>query len=279
MNKTLSLFGISALMMAAFSAQAATCRVVHWKPDTVLNITSAMYLGTRIELPADNVTDPVSSSELWTVEGAANQVVVKPNSDTEQGRTGVVRIWTNDGNAYDVIATRGPVNQNDTCVKIVADGMFFTPGARAALNGQSSRIAQGAAQSGMQVQQMQSQLTAQRQEADADKKKAVMEALRRFRYHIYTRYKWDQGKGFAAENLVSDVYDDGRFTYIRLYQPNRGLMSVETEVGGKNAVVPTKYDDAYGMYVVSGIYPKFTLRVDKSEINIARSDSKTNGEF
>ncbi|MNY67096.1 hypothetical protein D3C86_2046170 [compost metagenome] len=75
------------------------------------------------------------------------------------------------------------------------------------------------------------------------------------------------------------MYDDGRFTYIRLNQPNRGLLSVETEIGEKNAVVPTKYDDAYGMYVISGIYPKFSLKADEAQINVTRSDSRTNGEF
>ncbi|HDZ55287.1 hypothetical protein LCGC14_0393320 [marine sediment metagenome] len=127
--------------------------------------------------------------------------------------------------------------------------------------------------------QLQQQLVELKRQADDDKRKAVMEALRRFRYHVYTRYNWDQGKGFAAQGLVSDVYDDGRFTYIRLHQPNRGLMSVETEVGEKTAIVPTKYDDTYGMYVVSGIYPSFTLRVDDARINIARADSTTHGEF
>ncbi|MNR16076.1 Conjugal transfer protein [compost metagenome] len=140
-------------------------------------------------------------------------------------------------------------------------------------------MAQGMAAAGAQQQQLQTQLSQVRRQAEDDKKKAVMEALRRFRYHVYTRYSWDEGKGFAAKGIITDVYDDGRFTYIRLNQPNRGLLSVETEIGEKNAVVPTKYDDAYGMYVISGIYPKFSLKADEAQINVTRSDSRTNGEF
>jgi Conjugal transfer protein len=282
MNTLMKSAGLGVLLLASVSAQAASCRVIHWKADSILQINSAMYLGTRVELPADNIIDPVVSSDLWNAEGAANQVMIKPNSDTAQGETAVVRAWTADGGSYDIVAKRvsnGP--SVDVCVKIVADGGFFTPGARSALSNQSSAMAQGTAVAGAQAQsqQLQQQLTQVRHQAEDDKRTAVMEALRRFRYHVYTRYSWDQGKGFAAQNLVSDVYDDGRFTYIRLYQPNRGLMSVETEVGEKTAVVPTKYDDAYGMYVISGIYPKFSLKVDDAEINIARADSKTNGEF
>ncbi|WP_116893175.1 TrbG/VirB9 family P-type conjugative transfer protein [Pseudomonas savastanoi] len=267
------------LFVAGASAQAASCRVIHWKPDSVLQINSALYLGTRVELPADNLVPPVPSSNLWDTEGAANQVLIKPNSDTEQGKTALIRIWTTDGNAYDIAATRSTSAQNEACVKIVADGMFFTPGAREALNSQSSNIARGAAASGQQVQMLQTQLARQKQESQAQTQKAVYEALRRFRYHVYTGYSWNQGKGFEANGLVTDVYDDGRFTYIRLDKPNRGLMSVETVIGGKTATVPTKYDDAYGMYVISGIYPSFKMKMDDSEMSIERKDNKTLGEF
>lgn len=280
MNNIFSKAAVGVLLVAAgVSAQAASCRVIHWKPDSVLQINSALYLGTRVELPADNLIPPVSSSELWNAEGAANQVMIKPNSDTTQGKSGIIRIWTTDGSSYDIVANRASDSQNDVCVKIVADGMFFTPGARDALNSQSSNIARGAAASGQQVQMLQQQLVRQQQESKAQTQKAVYEALRRFRYHVYTGYTWNQGKGFEAKGLVTDVYDDGRFTYIRLDKPNRGLMSVETVVGGKTAVVPTKYDDAYGMYVISGIYPSFNLKMDESEMSIERKDSKTLGEF
>lgn len=280
MNKLITNVGTTVLLLAAaVSAEAATCRVIHWKPDAVLEINSAMNLGTRVELPADTITDPVPSSTLWDTEGATNQIVIKPNSSEAQGQSAVIRAWTADGNAYDIVAHRVEAAKNETCVKIVADGMFFSPGARAALSAQSSNMAQGTAAAGLQAQQLQQQLAQVKRQAEDEKKKAVMEALRRFRYHVYTRYSWDQGKGFAAQNIISDVYDDGRFTYIRLNTPNRGLLSVETEVGEKNAVVPTKYDDAYGMYVISGIYPSFTLRADEAKINISRADSKTHGEF
>lgn len=282
MKKVAIKFGAGVMVLAATiaaEAQAASCRVIHWKPDSVLTINSALVLGTRIEFPSDLLFDPVTSSNLWDAEGQATQVVVKPNSSEQLGKSAVVRVFTNDGNAYDVLANRVDTGTGDVCVKVVADGMFFNPGARAAMTAQSGRMAQGAAAMGMQAQQAQQQLMQVRRQAEDDKKTAVMEALRRFRYHVYTRYSWDQGKGFATKGLITDVYDDGRFTYIRLDKPNRGLLSVETEVGGKNAVVPTKYDDAYGMYVVSGIYSKFTLRQDDAVIKIARADNASNGEF
>ena len=107
MNIILSKAVVGAMLFAgAVSAQAASCRVIHWKPDAVLTINSALYLGTRVELPADNLIPPVSSSELWNAEGAANQVMIKPNSDTVQGKSGIIRIWTTDFNSYDVVEIR-----------------------------------------------------------------------------------------------------------------------------------------------------------------------------
>nr|WP_228857519.1 TrbG/VirB9 family P-type conjugative transfer protein [Pseudomonas syringae]QOQ33611.1 hypothetical protein [Pseudomonas syringae pv. actinidiae] len=280
MKKAIINTGVSVILLAtAVSAQAASCRVIHWKPDMVIEVNSAMYLGTRIEFPADIIMDPVPSSTLWDTDGATSQIVVKPNSQQPDGSQAVVRAWTADGNSYDILAKRVSAAQNDTCVKVVADGMVFTPEGRAALQAQSARLAQGNAAAGVQAQQLQQQLSQVRRQAEDDKKKAVVEALRRFRYHVYTRYSWDEGSGFAAKGIITDVYDDGRFTYIRLNQPNRGLLSVETEIGGKNAVVHTSYDDAYGMYVISGIYPKFTLRADEAEIGVKRANSDTHGEF
>ncbi|MFU7083409.1 hypothetical protein ACM75O_30230, partial [Pseudomonas aeruginosa] len=141
----------------------------------------------------------------------------------------------------------------------------------------SAQMRQGAAFA-QQNAALTQQMAEERRAAADNSRKAVMEALRRYRYHIYTRYSWDQGKGFAAQNLISDVYDDGRFTYIRLNTPNRGLLSVESVIGEKNAIVPVRYDDAYGMYTINGIYPSFTLRVDDARISVSRADAKTFGE-
>ncbi|HDZ58136.1 MAG TPA: hypothetical protein ENI17_02650 [Pseudomonas xinjiangensis] len=155
MNRTSLALGAVALTLMASAIQAGTCRVIHWKPDAIITINSALNLGTRVELPADNVTDPVRSSDLWDAEGAANQIMIKPNSREPEGRTAVVRAWTTDGNAYDIVATRTDnTSRNDVCVKIQADGMFFTDGARSALNAQSSLRAHGGAASGLQLQQL-----------------------------------------------------------------------------------------------------------------------------
>lgn len=260
---------------------AEKCREIHWRQGNVIDVKSSIYLGTRIQLPSDLVTKPIpSNKDLWDVDGASNTIMVKPNSDTMQGEATIIRAFTADGNSYDIKVSRVPKNLNQTCVIVKNDGQFFNGASKNAL-GQLSQNVQMNQQGALFAQQnsnLMAQLEQTRAENDESKRKAVMEALRRFRYSIYTRYEWDKGSGFAASNIISDIYDDGRFTYIRLAHANKGLLSVESEIGEQNAIVPAKYDDTYGMYTINGIYPKFTLRVDDSKINIKRSDSKTFGE-
>ena len=49
------------------------------------------------------------------------------------------------------------------------------------------------------------------------------EVLERYRSHIYTRYEWGEASVFKGKALVSDVFDDGRFTYIRVVPDHRGV--------------------------------------------------------
>lgn len=41
MKTKLSAITVPVLLMIAMSAQASTCRVIHWKPDSVVQINSA----------------------------------------------------------------------------------------------------------------------------------------------------------------------------------------------------------------------------------------------
>lgn len=280
-------FGVGAAGQAVAGPGGASqhggmCRDIHWEPGEIIAIQSSMNVGTRVDLPADLVTDPVpGNKELWNVEGAADQVLIKPNSDAPQGQKTVVRAFTKDGNSFDIVAQRVENGGDDICVSVRLDGQMISDEARSALEGVSRnrQLAMASVAGAQQTEAMRQAMLRQAESADEDKRKAVMEALRRFRYHVYTRYDWEQGSSFETKGLVSDVYDDGRFTYIRLNSPNRGLLSIESEVGGKTAIVPAKYDDAYGMYQINGIYPSFTLRLDDAKLEVSRADSVTKGAF
>ena len=265
------LIGVSLVFFTDVSF-AMQCREVHWTKGQVINVRSAKIYGTRIQFPTNLLMQPkAGNSNLWDIDFSANHAFIKPNSDEPQGEGTTFRVFTIDGDAYDIIVKRSQESVSDMCVIITENGSFFNKSEQQALE----NVKNTPTNFSYQINEMQKKLA----KSERDKDQAVIEALRRFRYHIYTRYGWDPGKGFASSGFVSDVYDDGRFTYIRVSNPKRGLMSVETTVGGKTAVVPTKYDDAFAMYTVNGVYPEFTLRMDNDKIKIKRYDSKNNGAF
>ena len=251
-----------------------SCRIVEWNSDTIIRVNSAVNHGTRIQFPSDLKREPTSSNpEMWKTNGEMNQVLLKPTSKTKYGASAVVRVFTKAGYAYDVHVNRTNHAEQDICVKVVhAVDRFAT------VNDELSAMAFVGPQTQQalmyQNMQHQNQLSEQQRVSDDRVRKAVVESLRRYRYHIYTRYNWPE-----KETVISDVYDDGRFTYIRLNRSNAGLMSVESKLGGKTEVVEADYDDSYGMYQIVGIYPEFTMILNNNRIEINRRDFLSRGEF
>ena len=231
----------TALLVSSFAASgmalADQCRIVNWKENLVLRVNSALYLGTRVQLP-DGLqivtSEPKNSNLLWDVDGAANQILIRPTSAEAGGERTMATVFMSNGKALDIEATRVPASGNQACVIIRGSrGDILSSSDRSAMNSYSAMGVQSA-------NQMRSELNEMAMNAESEKREAVLDALRKYRYHIYTRYNWSTGKGFAGKNIISDVYDDGRFTYLRLSQPKSGLMAVQAEVGGKPAKVPTQ---------------------------------------
>lgn len=271
-------FALSSTSALAASQQ---CKVINWKPNLVLNVNSALYMGTRIQLPEglNMVTkEPVTSSNLWDASGAANQVLVRPLNGESGGEHAMVTVFLNNGQTLDIRTTRVAQSKNDSCV-IINPSKILSGDDRKAIGGYQRSMQQTSMFAQQRVADLQQEIGKLKSNQNDETKQAVMKALKTYRYHIYTRYNWTQGEhSFEGKNLISDVYDDGRFTYIRLSNPSRGLLAVNAYVGGKKAIVRTDYDDATGMYSLTGIYPKFDLTLDGNKVTIERADNKTNGE-
>ncbi|CAH1237699.1 conserved exported protein of unknown function (plasmid) [Vibrio harveyi] len=279
MNKWL----VSALCLIASapSYSAAICTPIKHKNGEVISVKSAPLLGGRIQLPSNLVAAPlVSNSHLWDVDGlkGSNQIFIKPNSQSEQGKNTMIFATTEDGKVYDIMASRVSAKNNQACVIVSTGSRIFNPEQQADLSRfMTARLPSATQHDQREIQRLEKALaTSQAQSKDAVKK-AVVEALQKYQYRIYTRYEWSEGVDFVGRNTISDVYDDGQFTYLRLSNPNRGILSVETVIGGKRAIAPTRYIDSYGMYKVTGIYPKFTLRIDDVTIEVNRRDNRTKG--
>lgn len=267
------IFMVAALsLFVAQQAAAASCKQINWRNGDVVKVYSSLYQSTRLQLPEGSVMatkDAQVPNGLWHATGAANQILIQPNSAEEAGKSATITAFLNTGEVVDIEAVRVGRPNHQQCVVLSRAGMSSAD--RNAISGAYQGAAAYTAQGQRQIAEQQAQ-------SKSDRDRAVTEALKKYRYYIYTRYNWETGSGFSGKNVISDVYDDGRFTYIRLAKPNRGLLAVVTEQGGEEAIAPTKYDDAYHIYQISGIYPSFTLQLDGKKIKVTRSDNATHGE-
>ncbi|HDY7474796.1 TrbG/VirB9 family P-type conjugative transfer protein [Vibrio vulnificus] len=278
MNKWL----ISALcLLASAPSYSTTCKPVKHKNGEIISVYSAPLLGGRIQLPANLVTAPlVSNSHLWDVDGlkGSNQIFLKPNSQAAEGKSTMIFATTEEGKVYDIMAHRVNADQNQACVIVSSGSSMFSEKQQADLSQfMASRLPSTTQHDQREIQRLQQALATLQEQSKDSTQKAVVEALQKYQYRIYTRYDWNEGTDFVGRNTLSDVYDDGQFTYLRLSNPNRGILSVETVIGGKRAIAPTRYIDHYGMYKVTGIYPRFTLRIDDVTIEVNRRDNRTKG--
>jgi hypothetical protein len=253
------------------------------KSGEIINVSMAKYLGGRIQLPANLVSIPtVSNPHLWDVDAVegGNQILIKPNSDNKEGQSTMIFAFTDDGQVFDIKAQRVKASKNQPCVLINARQIMSDQQKSSISRFVMSQkpVVDVSPQLNAKIDSLTLQLSEAKKQSKVEKDKAIVEALRKYRYRIYTRYSWDEGDGFIGQDVVSDAYDDGQFTYIRLSNPNRGILSVETEIGGKAAIAPMKYDDAYGMYKVTGIYPKLRLHLDDVTVEVKRTDFSTRGK-
>ena len=127
------------------------------------------------------------------------------------------------------------------------------------------------------------QQVAQLQEAllkeQGQTRQQIENAMMEYRHYIYTRYDWDNGSGFMGQDIVSDVWDDGRWTYVRVLADNKGLLTVAGLVDGKKELIEYQYDRKNKIYKIVGIYPELFLKYGESEITVERDDNRTAGAF
>ncbi|EGU37244.1 TrbG/VirB9 family P-type conjugative transfer protein [Vibrio scophthalmi] len=276
---------ITLCLAASLPSYASVCTPIKHKDGEIINIKSALLLGGRIQLPSNLITKPiVSNPHLWDVDGleGTSQIVLKPNSKLDEGKNTMIFAMTEDGKVYDIMASRTAAKYNQACVLINAGSPIYSKEQEQRISQFVVKQAQPVMPMGMSVDtrvidRLESELRKEKEQSNDRVKKAVIDALKKYQYRIYTRYEWNDGSDFVGRDAIADVYDDGQFTYIRLANPNRGILSVETVIGGKNAIAPTRYEDNYGIYKVTGIYPKFTLRIDDVAIEVERRDNRTKG--
>ena len=259
------------LTPAAYASDAGGCKTINFKEGRVYVIKAALYKGTHITLPERLMLDPVpGNNALWNVEGNGHHVMVQPNSSQPQGRETTLTLITEDSTSYDFILRRVS-KDSDICVTIKKGASFFQ-GAKA--GGYKTPKERKYIILEQQITELQSALHEEKTRTE----RTLDDTLRKYRSFIYTRYNWSKGKGFKGENLISDVYDDGRFTFIRVVPDQRGVLAVSAEIDGEEEMIEYQLDSGR-IYKISGIYPKFTLQYGASMVTVTRKDNRSNGVY
>lgn len=272
--KNLKYLGLFSFFVS--SAVFGQCTLLKHKDGDTHKIPTKLNAYTHIVLP-ENVMQGtkaiVGNSTLWNSDVAGPHIYIKPTNKGSLGKSTTLSVVGQSGKGYDFLVERHG-KLKSACFKLV-EGVVFDKSHKNALTANATKKSNS-----MELAMLWKDKYYQ-EKADNKKlvKDSVIEALRRYRYQIYTRYTWDEGEGFIGKNLVSDVYDDGRFTYIRVRNQNKGIMIVEAELSDQVEIVEAKFDSLNKMYTVSGIFPKFTLKYGESSLEIERYDNSTVGDY
>lgn len=259
----------------------APCKEISWTPNNVYTVRSQLHVATHIILPEPMQGKPVAgNATLWAVNGENVHLFIKPKTLGErEGAQTSVSVIGEDNASFDFYIERVASNP-DLCIKIVKDQ---TPDFQDAPASQGWRTPQQ-----HKTQQLAAQLTAAQQtvahhqqqlaKVKASSQQQILQTLADYRTHIYTGYVWeDGGSDFFGNDVISDVYDDGRFTFIRVTHDNKGLLQISATIEGEEEMLEYDYDEDRRIYTIAGIFPAFVMRYDESEIEVKRRDGRTKG--
>ena len=277
-NKLLAVVALMSVSASSFAASKA-CRQIQWHDSKPVTIYADLYKHVHIKLPSNLVMEPVNINNLWQVSGRGKHLFIAPTSEDKLGKETTLSALTEDEQSYDFVVKVDKKRFN-ACVNITNKPMLSAD--------QMTALTKVSANKGNSVdlerenRMLKTRYRALQNRAKQEKTEAVKQAVRKYRYSIYTRYEWKakkSRKSFMSHGLLSDVYDDGRFTYIRLTDDNKTLPALQAMINGKPEFIESKYDEVADLYRVVGIYPELSLIYGDDSIDIKRVDKNTRGEF
>ncbi|MGE5515986.1 MAG: TrbG/VirB9 family P-type conjugative transfer protein [Bacteroidota bacterium] len=250
------------------AASLAACRAILLPSGTRETVEAHINVGTRIQFPAAIKTFQVDTPGLWDVSAKEDSLFVRPKtSDANAAATGI-SVFLVTGRKYDFVARRSEEIPH-RCVLVAALPGEPPPGATLATAKavrpqplrpvtKSSDYSQIA--TGQQLAEMRRQIEAQ-----------ARDRIKEFQYAINTRYAWaGSGKSIDDQNLIDAVYDDGRFTYVRITTSAFGLPAVAGVLGDRDVLLQYGYDDLTGVFTVQGLYDRLRVRLGTHQIDILR---------
>lgn len=273
------LFGGMVVMVSTMGAQAATvknCQLINWQANKVYTISAQLHKATHVILPESIRGKPVvGNRDLWQVDGQGTHLFIKPtNPDDKEGGSTTITVIGDSNSSYDFDVKRVKVNP-DLCVRIEHDAGLIDNSASQAISMWQNKQQRENEKLAMSVTDMEREL----EQVKTSSQQNALDAVHEYRGNIYTRYDWNRGRGFIGKDVVSDVWDDGRFTYVRVNNDNKGVLQITATLDNQEELVEYQYDSTKKLYTIAGLYPELILRYQRSKVRVVRLDNGTSGGY
>jgi type IV secretory pathway VirB9-like protein len=239
-----------------------SCRTINWKKGDIIRLQAQPYKQIHVALPENGIDVIMGDKELWALDWINNRIFLKPTSRSSEGRSTTISAIGQSGNAYEFVVNRVAENLEVAhCVYIVAEAGLISRGAWAKPTEGEQQVATTL---GREIANL--------REQNSNLQRQTSEGFKTYRKNLNSNYDWSGGGTFSRWNgaEVESVYDDGRFTYVRLKSDAEGLVSVSAEIDGKSQLLEYAYDAPSRTYQISGLFPKFLLRAGEQSLTISR---------
>lgn len=268
MKRILTVLPLIAGMIVAPMSFAAkplgACERVTWVEGQYYEINAGIHNYTHVILPEPMQGKPVGGSpELWDVTGENVHLFVKPyNYGNKEGGVTTVTVVSDTNNSYDFVFKRVAPSKATPCVLITSKNTTPAGNKQGWIQPEDRKM--------QELKQRLHQLQGQLEQTSIDSDVKALDVLTNYRANIYTGYEWSSKGKAADDKMIADVYDDGRFTIIRLNYDNKGLPQVRGKLDSKDEFIEYSYDSDQMIYTVPGLYPELVLTYNDSEIIVNR---------
>ena len=245
------------LLFLVRSAEAQSTREVSYTPRAVVHIHAKLRFTTMIILPEqEQILDFVcGDKEFWVVSGTQNLAYVKP---AKAGASTNLNLVTASGNVYSFLLTEGT---GEPDLKL-----YVTPDASMKSTGTSAKKFYAAAE----VDELRQVADTAKKDAQAARDgaaKTIDERINAFKAayptHLEVPYRF---KGGEKPFLVTAIYNDGTFTYIKSDAAELPAL-YEVRDGAPNLI---NFQVEHGVYIVPKVLENGYLSVGKQTLAFQR---------
>jgi type IV secretion system protein VirB9 len=262
----LALAVLSVFAVTATPAHAATdtARIVKYGQNDIVQVKAKLRFSTLIILPEkEEILDfTTGDKEFWIINGAHNLCYIHP---AQVGIRSNLNLITASGHVYSFLLTE--ISNDPTAEPDLK--IFIEPKEQSGIGGNA--FAQGyvpateAEAYKREIQTIRDQANAQVQAAQSSAKQQI----EKFRSEYATKLRFDyhfEPKGMGQPFLVSAIYHDDTFTYIKCAASEKPAI-YELKDGKPNLI---NFDLVNGTYVVPKIVDSGYLAIGKKKLAFSR---------